>query len=1448
MAQVKKLQSGGTSPSNTQLTSKKRMYNGVELTDDDINNIISKVGDWGSKSSNYSEDIRGWGELGNKVKSQMLQGIMPEFSTTGTGMTLGNINITEGKTNQNVFGNWSGEKLNRQYVSKLKEALDQYITPSNTETTETTNITNTSKNHKNISKVISDKYFRGSWENAQKGISDWDINTRKNRIRESLVESINDYKSRYNEDSPYSSKINELNDPNISPEKLKEIAYSMGIDVSEYLENTGTGTGTVVEEIDNTSNLGRFLQSKGWKYVKDKDGKFKPVQGDNPSDLQEGVVKDFGEFYGYGLFKNSTGELKFGKKNDFEGTDLFGRVNAAYSEIFAENQNNITKGLNSIDYNNYNNPIFTKLDKYRTNNVFDYYDLSNQFTGIKPNQRLYVPKTGIKFDDLGNIDIDNSELFLYDDSAQKLERINPNMSYNSNILAGKYNLGTIGTNPNTLSPLKNTQETYRNTLDQKSPEFTPNDISKAVNLLKGWSGATIGSNNALRFLTDAINNKYASGSLEPYEKQLLANYMSRIFTKYVNRNAIGPQFMSSLQSKIDELLGNKTENGATSSFKKGGIIKAQVGAMISNQKTTPVKVTKTTFGKVPSQSIRARDLLNGSASTADYLDVVALGGDAASLAGGVVGIAGGVTATGAQLVADVLRKESFATTASNLGINLGFTLLAAIPGLGLTKGAIKAAKLTKELKTAKTALKAVDGSAELIKNAEKVVKLAEKAEEGKAGKKAFEKLFIKNQAILPKKESLNVATRVLATGSKGFVAGLGVTGALKSIPDMYKDVKEGGLGAIQSGDIRGTLGLAGVGKMTYGHLKKQALKGVTNPSSVFKAEPIEVNVKGVEGINKVKIDKYTNAKDLEPQIKVKVNAELDNKIAQLKNSKTQTEETTKEIAKLESLKDKATLDIGWWNKQGKHLNNVKNSAKESTSNFWRDRIVNDLSKRTYNPEKLGSTKWMDKLGNKLAAKNGYLNFDEDVVEQSIKESVKKVKKQRVKKVKETKIKDSEIKIIQKPLALSQGKQRLALPQGARVMSQYSPSNRINNIVLNQYTQSNPNFKPVQLSLFKQGGQLIPKFQNSGKITKGTTDKPLKELQKRNIDIDTTLFRELPKLTHTLLGNKKNAQILSKINPVLMQAPTEIYKPVVTNLANENFVNNQVNSYLHQASKPMTSDASLQKGIQLEALSKTTPMLIQAKAGNTDMYNQTLNASRDSAEKYGAMRTEVANANRERIGAHQARLANIESGKNVADVASFSNFYDKANEVAERNKMYKFQSDTEKKLQDLQSEFSSKLKPFEENYNKLSDIKNSNIYKEFEQYKKDFAPDIDLNSTEGRTDGKTWSKAIEEEKEIKYKDWMNKRDELTPYYQSQFLNLRNRNPYLTKFSIGSYKSGGELTARSKVEVQQLKNKLKEKELDIKYRDKALDRKQKEVSSILNGLSKETFFLLKTLLGK
>ena len=68
MAQVKKLKSGGTSPSNTQTTPKKRVYNGVELTDVDLDKIVNDTAEFISKNSNYSEDVRGISDLSNKIK------------------------------------------------------------------------------------------------------------------------------------------------------------------------------------------------------------------------------------------------------------------------------------------------------------------------------------------------------------------------------------------------------------------------------------------------------------------------------------------------------------------------------------------------------------------------------------------------------------------------------------------------------------------------------------------------------------------------------------------------------------------------------------------------------------------------------------------------------------------------------------------------------------------------------------------------------------------------------------------------------------------------------------------------------------------------------------------------------------------------------------------------------------------------------------------------------------------------------------------------------------------------------------------------------------------------------------------------------------------------------------------------------------------------------------
>lgn len=1406
MAQVKKLQSGGTSPSNTQLTSKKRMYNGVELTDDDINNIISKVGDWGSKSSNYSEDIRGWGELGNKVKSQMLQGIMPEFSTTGTGMTLGNINVSEGKTNQNVFGNWSGEKLNRQYVSKLKEALDQYITPSNTETTETTNITNTSKNHKNISKVISDKYFGGNWENAQKGVNDWDINTRKNRIRESLVESITDYKSRYNEDSPYSSKINELNDPNISPEKLKEIAYSMGIDISEYFENNDLDQnkkdpyndlkkqGEVIED--------DYLTSKGLVGFKDKQGVTHLLSKNDLSqqytDPNPVLETKWGQHYGKGIFYNPSLGYNWGDRTKFKSdNNYFNIAEPIYSQYEAKNKAGINESINSIDFNTQFDPTFSIL-RDKSTNKFDYIDATKYFSGLNTgDKRLIIPKNRIKYTSIGDIDLNNLNAYMYDKTLNKnvpvTIKLNPTGSSQAIGNNGKiYDLGIIGDN---LGNSESINTTYNTSLGDYS-NLDLNTEDRLRSRIVGFENRLVNKNNISDFLYQ-VNRQNFTNDLSPEEAKNLSNLVKKYYSQYkpiLNQQSIIniQRALSKFDNSVNDIKSNKqfykSQNGATSSFKQGGIIKYQVGGGIKSKisdKTSPLK--KVSNPNLGYGSARIKDL--NTSTFSDNADMVSTGLDALSLAGGAVGVGAGLASTLVQAVGDSNRSGFLSSDMlKNLGINLGFTALSFIPGAS----AVKIGKIAKTANKLKNASK-------FIKDTEKAVKVLSKVENvSDDAKKALKAVDMAKKVVANaekgkdvtkfiNKVTLNPITKGVATTARVGFSGLGISTGIDSAKNIIED---GGNARIS--DIRGLVaGVAG----------SRAALGIGRNALIRKGTELKTP------INKIQTEVAEDASKL---------SKLKNKTSDLKKNTS---------------------------------NKISNSLKEKITDNWENRKLKSEDE----------SGWLTKLGIKEAKKAGFTN---EGLGKNINQKLIDVLTNEGKATSKPRLALPEYKSNTVNKKTISGKFPVAdEPYNPVKAFQESVNNLLNpkntNSILKKVSNKSNSKKtkslknkrsPNKENKFKQGGRLISKFQNSGKITKGTTDKPLEDLKKRNIDLDTTLFKELPKLTHTLLGNRKNAQILSRINPVLMQAPTEIYKPVVTNLANENFVNNQVNSYLHQASKPMTSDASLQKGIQLEALSKTTPMLIQAKATNTDMYNQTLGLSNDSAEKYANVRNEVANSNRERIGAHQARLANIESGKNVADVASFSNFYDKANEVAERNKMYKFQSDIEKKSQDLQSEFSSKLKPFEENYNKLSDIKNSNIYKEFEQYKKDFAPDIDLNSTEGRTDGKTWSKAIEEEKEIKYKDWMNKRDELTPYYQSQFLNLRNRNPYLTKFSINSYKSGGELTAKSKVEVQQLKNKLKEKELDIKYRDKALDRKQKEVSSILNGLSKETFFLLKTLLGK
>ena len=58
----------------------------------------------------------------------------------------------------------------------------------------------------------------------------------------------------------------------------------------------------------------------------------------------------------------------------------------------------------------------------------------------------------------------------------------------------------------------------------------------------------------------------------------------------------------------------------------------------------------------------------------------------------------------------------------------------------------------------------------------------------------------------------------------------------------------------------------------------------------------------------------------------------------------------------------------------------------------------------------------------------------------------------------------------------------------------------------------------------------------------------------------------------------------------------------------------------------TSNENNYRSAQLETLSKTIPLSIQAKAENTDMYNKTLDRSIETQAEYAINRNDIANRN------------------------------------------------------------------------------------------------------------------------------------------------------------------------------------------------------------------------------
>ena len=1477
MAQVKKLQKGGTTPTEP----KKRIYNGVELTDDDINSIVSSVGQWGTQNSQYSEDLKGWSDLGNTVKQQMLAGNLPQFDTTGTGMSIGDLNVSAGKTNQNIFGNWSGTKLHSQYASKLKEALDKATTGVKQEN----NQTSIPKNYLNPINVLAKKHFGNNFESFENNWNTYDLPTRKAKLKEALIDSINEYG-----DSELKNRLSELNNPNLDDKTLIEIGNKTGYDYNELLN----GTSQQNKQTDKYSNLKQYgdiveddyLKSKNLIGVRNKEGFTRLFNQDETEYTgTDNIETNYGKYYTYGMFKDPNKGWYWGTRQSFSGTPVYNIAEQNYALIRNKISQQLKDKFNNIDFNNERaNWVTPSWDKYKDKNKLEFLDVSGNFSGLTQTDgnanRLIVPKKTAIYDDLGAIDIQNSPSYLFIDG--KATPVTIKLGENSESIAVDQNgvehsLGAYGdTQMNQMTPWT----TYKQNIDLgiETPKLTQPQLQIAVNSIQGFNNNPITNQNFNYFLNQIANKRFKN-NLTAEEANHLANtlvYYYNTIGKNINNNKYN---INKIQNIIKELTSNveiksnfsnnfnTLKNNTTEEQKKialsragilknGGIIKAQAGASLSALKGKQSNVKKQTKLQVfqkDSHSGRLRDIDNWSSS--DTLDAVGTGLDTLSLAGGAVGVGAGLASTLVQAVSDSNRSGFLSgDMLKNLGINLGFTALAFIPGASavkvgkIAKNANKLAHASKFLKETEKAVKVLSKTEELADDAKKAMKAVEtakklvsNAEKGKDITKFINKV------------TLNPITKTAATAARTGFAGLGITNGINSAGDIISDVNNGGVGSIQLNDLRGLVGGVAGTRAALGMTKNALIRKGTEPIKPF--EKIKTETK--EDASKFSKTK-TKISDFKENVSKKTENYVKNKLTDnWENRKLKSEEGAGWLTKLgiNQAKKVGFTEDGLGRNVNQKLIDVLNNESKLTSKprlalpEYKPNIVNKpisgkypVADEPYNPVKAFQ-----------ASVNNLLKSNK-LISNTIPKKVSKA----TKKVNSSKINKNRLNSLNKKGLIEEDGQLKMFKQGGKLIPKHYYGDEI---ISGEVISGQPNnLKEVVVTANKNNTKLpikgltvdpikvtpISQVLNTQQTNRLgiNTNYTLDPLKKRTLNIDTSTLRELPKLIGALSTNEKNRRLMSSVSPALLQTPTEIYKPVVTNLANENMVKQQTTDYLRRMSKPVTSDASLQKASILEALSKTTPLDIQAKAENTNMYNQTLNNAKDNSEKYALQRNEIANQNRQIIVADEAAKARYSAGKLIADNASFNNFFDKANQNFERNQAYKTSLENQTKLQGLQKEFSDKLKPYEEGYNLLSDYKKSDIYKTIFDPMKSRNEKLDWNTSIIK-DGKTASQLFEEEKENKYKTWQSKRDELTPYYQNQFNQINYRNPNLTTLNIGSYKSGGDL---AKIEVQKLKNKLKEKELDAKFLDKSLDRQQKEIASILNGLSKETFFLLKTVLGK
>lgn len=717
---------------------------------------------------------------------------------------------------------------------------------------------------------------------------------------------------------------------------------------------------------------------------------------------------------GYFLYKDDEGSYHFGKV----GEEGFTEQDNKYLSEYIDNTWRAPYRINQYDPTKSNYILDQIISKDNTNKY--YQDITPVIKGIPSSVRVIVTnpetigiggtykQTPIFFiNEKGEIEkglatsTENGNLkveFISSDgsvsSAKEFITTKGDKNYTSDIL-NKYNY---------KYPYKNKQ--LRPELI-KNPEITAGQLYDNGRFEKGANAQSAKSNNPEHYLDDDkvknIVNSVLFDIPEDSDNEHMLRYMYfalRVVEMKggefaLRRLGIDEQQIANFYYKIFKYIyGDQVPVN-----KHGGILKAQNGIDTSSFKkiTESEDQPKYTYKPLP----KPQDDGRKTSEEMSAVDWITLGFDTASVAtayipvyGPAASVALGLIATAVQGVSDLTDGEQDGAFWKNLGINLGFTVLGAIPGLNsskLVKGGKQASKVFDDvIKGCDAALQGVESGSKAAEEINKIRKAAEASIEQLKPNNLKQNLATVGSKLGDLVESSPVASTVvkgLDYTTKLGAATIGGISAYNAIDDAVKG-KE-----FNWDNARGMLGIAGLGANYLNNKRWKTFNSkVTSkeiPNSTSNGNTLNVRVGKADDFVEVEIPVQQNMSDSDIEHKAinkltdevlkskeKSKLELERKENRTPDEQAELNSLNRQIEKINNILKERTIGerIVRWNKVKYEYD--KNQLKES-----KDKNISEVQMLKRDVD--NGLNWVQKQYINMAEKFGFKREDSEEGKQII---------------------------------------------------------------------------------------------------------------------------------------------------------------------------------------------------------------------------------------------------------------------------------------------------------------------------------------------------------------------------------------------------------------------------------------------------------------------------------